>query len=75
MASTPVFLPGESHVQKNLVGYSPQGQKASGAPEQQSTRALRASSAVLLSPLHIQLWTQFSSLVQELSAIPTSRGL
>ena len=24
---TPVFLPGESHGQKNLVGYSPQGHK------------------------------------------------
>ena len=23
--STPLFLPGESHGQKNLVGYSPQG--------------------------------------------------
>ena len=26
--STPVFLPGESHGQRNLVGYSPRGQKA-----------------------------------------------
>ena len=25
--STPVFLPGESHGQRNLVGYSPQGRK------------------------------------------------
>ena len=24
---TPVFLPGESHGQRNLVGYSPQGHK------------------------------------------------
>ena len=24
---TPVFLPGESHGQRNLVGYSPWGQK------------------------------------------------
>ena len=27
MASTPVFLPGESHGQRSLVGYSPLGQK------------------------------------------------
>jgi len=25
MAATPVFLPGESHGQRSLVGYSPQG--------------------------------------------------
>ena len=27
MAPTPVFLPGESHRQRSLVGYSPQGCK------------------------------------------------
>ena len=27
MATTPVFLPGEFHEQKNLVGYSPWGHK------------------------------------------------
>ena len=27
MAPTPVFLPGESHGQRNLVGYSPWGCK------------------------------------------------
>ena len=27
MATTPVFLPGKSHGQKSLVGYSPQGHK------------------------------------------------
>ena len=27
--STPVFLPGESHKQMNLAGYSPQGHKES----------------------------------------------
>ena len=30
---TPVFLPGESHGQRNLVGYSPQGSKESDATE------------------------------------------
>ena len=27
MATTPVFLPGESHGQRSLAGYSPQGRK------------------------------------------------
>ena len=30
---TPVFLPGESHGQRNLVGYSPQGRKESDTTE------------------------------------------
>ena len=30
---TPVFLPGESHGQRNLVGYSPRGRKESDTPE------------------------------------------
>ena len=31
--STPVFLPGESHGQRSLVGYSPQGRKESVTTE------------------------------------------
>ena len=31
---TPVFLPGESHGQRSLVGYSPWGRKVSGTTEQ-----------------------------------------
>ena len=31
--TTPVFLPGESHEQRNLVGYSPQGHKESDMTE------------------------------------------
>ena len=31
---TPVFLPGEFHGQKSLVGYSPQGHKESDMTEQ-----------------------------------------
>ena len=27
MATTPVFLPGESHEQRSLAGYRPQGRK------------------------------------------------
>ena len=30
---TPVFLPGESHGQRSLVGYSPQGHKESDMTE------------------------------------------
>ena len=30
---TPVFLPGESHEQKSLAGYSPEGHKESDATE------------------------------------------
>ena len=30
---TPVFLPGEFHEQRSLVGYSPQGPKESGTTE------------------------------------------
>ena len=32
--STPVFLPGESHGRKSLVGYSPRGRKESDTTEQ-----------------------------------------
>ena len=34
MAPTPVFLPGESHGQRSLVGCSPQGQKPLDMTEQ-----------------------------------------
>ena len=33
MATPPVFLPGESHGQKSLVGYSPWGRKESDMTE------------------------------------------
>ena len=36
MATTPVFLPGESHGQ-SLVGYSPRGHRESDTTEQLST--------------------------------------
>ena len=34
MATTPVFLPGEFHGQRSLVGYSPWGHKESDTTEQ-----------------------------------------
>ena len=36
---TPVFLPGESHGQRSLVGHSPQGHKESDTTERLSTHA------------------------------------
>ena len=37
---TPVFLPGESHGQRSLVGYSPWGRKESHMTERLSTHIL-----------------------------------
>ena len=37
---TPVFLPGESHGQRSLAGYSPWGRKKSDRTEQLSTPSL-----------------------------------
>ena len=34
----PVFLPGESHGQQSLVGYSPQGQKESDTTDRAHTQ-------------------------------------
>ena len=34
MVPFPVFLPGKSHGQRGLVGYSPQGHKESGTNEE-----------------------------------------
>ena len=39
---TPVFLPGESHAQRNLADYSPWGCKESAMTEQLSTHACTA---------------------------------
>ena len=38
---TPVFLPGESHGQRSLTGYSPWGQKESATTERLSTHTLK----------------------------------
>ena len=50
---TPVFLPGKSHGQRSLAGYSPQGHKESDMTEQLSTHTLHVSpcSIVLLAIL------------------------
>ena len=60
---TPVFLPGESHRERNLVGYSPQGHKESNMTgrtkyAQVSTLRLRkkkmsSASVMCLWPIHV----------------------
>ena len=42
---TPVFLPGKSHGQRSLVGYSPWGCKESDTAERAHTHALRNGGA------------------------------
>ena len=37
---TPVFLPGESHEQRSLAGYSPWGRKESDPTERLNTRVI-----------------------------------
>ena len=54
---TPVFLPGEFHGQRNLVGYSPWGHKESDMSEATSSHKDKRKSQLPLSvsvtPLHI----------------------
>ena len=47
---TPVFFPGESHGQRNLVGYSPWGHKESGTMEE--TECLGAH---VYTPMHVMV--------------------
>ena len=59
---TPVFLPGESHGQRSLVGYSPCGCKESNITEQQSMHVLKdlvystRNSSPLCSDLYRYIW-------------------
>ena len=46
---TPVFLPGESHGQRSLVGYSPWGCKESDTTEQLNNRSIHGHLTVWLS--------------------------
>ena len=45
---TPGFLPGKSHGQRSLAGYSPQGHKESDTTEQLTTHSSLQQSAVIL---------------------------
>ena len=57
---TPVFLPGESHGQRRLAGYSPQGHRESDTTE--ATEQAQAKSFYLPSPQfpHLQKDRQLS---------------
>ena len=48
----PVFLPGESHGQRSLVGYSPWGHKELDTTEQLSTFEKNGTTALLRCNLH-----------------------
>ena len=63
---TPVFLPGEFHVQRSLVGYSPQGHKESDMTEQLTLHSLQDMSKSVI--------TMFSSRIFPVSS-PTFRYL
>ena len=52
---TPVFLPGESHGQRSLAGYSPWGRKESDTTEPLSTRVLFSSVNICLSSSYLAL--------------------
>ena len=51
---TPVFLPGKSHGQRSLVGYSPWGHRESDTPEQLSIHA-----PIFKAGIEIQVWRQY----------------
>ena len=53
--STPVFLPGEFHGQRNLAGYSPQGRKEAATTEM--TWHTHRPSSFCLPPLQSQHYT------------------
>ena len=60
MAATPVFLPGHSHGQRVLVGYSPPGRKESDRTEHQRSSSLHIGLKQNLKPpnLHSKRSTQ-----------------
>ena len=50
---TPVLLPGESHGQRSLVGYSPQGRKESDMTERLHFTSLHARKCFLASHIYV----------------------
>ena len=62
---TPVFLPGESHGQRSLAGYSPWGHRESDATEQLTDWLTRLTNAAFLC-------VQYSSITFSLSPSPSS---
>ena len=52
--TSPVFLPGEFHGQRGLVGYSPRGRKESGRTEQLTTPPPCTDTQTLVFPGRLQ---------------------
>ena len=51
-----VFLPGESHGQRSLVGYSPQGSKGSDTTERLHFTSLHLEMTHYESESHLMIW-------------------
>ena len=66
---TPVFFPGESHGQRSLVGYSPQGHKESDTSEDDLTGTLSILGASKL----LNAWNTSSTINRNLEHIMISR--
>ena len=56
--STPVFLPGESHGERNPEGYSPQGYKESDMKEHTHTHRHQAKNKETCINFHILNWSE-----------------
>ena len=73
---TPVFLPGESHGQKSLVGYSPRGHKKPPSPREEKAAHtfLHSKEQLFLSvicvPFHERNWKSICVLVSERNSEP-----
>ena len=63
---TPVFLPGESHEQRSLEGYSPQGRRESDIAEQLSKHSLVTGFRRVLESPQVYRELQTSTLVSVL---------
>ena len=70
MQATPVFLPGESHGQRGLVGYSPWGHTESNTMKQLSTHAHIQFSSVS----HVQLFATPRTAAHQASLSITNSG-
>ena len=60
MEPTPVFLPGESHRQRNLAGYSPWGVGESDMPEATEHKCTHKTRVISMTQLLLKgEWTEF----------------
>ena len=77
---TPVFLPGESHGQRSLVGYSPWGRKESDMTERTHTHKLRFKDSRRFDQCHTaSKWLSLDSNTRNLALksvlLPTNSAL